>query len=137
MSRLQPILLIEDDLVDIMTVRRGFKEIGVLNTLIETHDGEEALDYLNSPVEGLPCVILLDINMPKMNGKEFMIALRNINNLTLVIVLTSNNLITDKEELFDLDIDDYMTKPFELKEIDMRIKAILKRKIKKDKEYTL
>ncbi len=113
MNTIQPILLIEDDLVDVMTVKRGFKELGVLNTLVVTHNGEEALEYLNNPEQGLPCVILLDINMPKMNGHEF---LQHINQHTVfknipVIMLTSSKEQQDVDNSFEHGISGYILKP--------------------------
>lgn len=126
MSSLQPILLIEDDLVDIMTVRRGFRELGVLNTLIATHNGEEALDYLNTPVEGLPCVILLDINMPKMNGHEFL-ALLNKNTVFKnipVIMLTSSKEQQDVDNSFESGISGYVLKPVDYQQFISSIQVL-------------
>lgn len=75
-------------------------------------------------------VIILDINLPIMNGKEFLYKLREKNNNTPVIALTSNNTLDDKVEVYDLWVDDYLTKPFELKELEIRILALSKRKDK-------
>lgn len=113
MSSLQPILLIEDDQVDIMTVRRGFKELGVLNPLMEAHNGEEALNYLNDSANALPSVILLDINMPKMNGHEFL-ALLNKNTVFKnipIIMLTSSKEQQDVDNSFEQGISGYVLKP--------------------------
>jgi len=75
-------------------------------------------------------LIILDVNMPIMNGKEFIKKIRkNWNNIP-VIALTSNSMLDDKLEMFELWVDDYLTKPFELKELEARIKAISKRKDK-------
>ena len=117
-SNVKPILLIEDDLVDIMTVKRGFKELGVLNQLIATHNGEEALNYLNDPVDGMPCVILLDINMPKMNGHEF---LNGINKNTTfknipIIMLTSSKEQQDVDNSFEQGISGYVLKPVDYRQ---------------------
>lgn len=71
--------------------------------------------------------IILDINMPIMNWKEFLKKLREKWKNTSVIVLTSNSMLSDKLELFDLWADDYMTKPFEMEELLARLKSILKR----------
>lgn len=76
-------------------------------------------------------VIVLDVNMPIMNGREFMISLRDMWKNIPVIALTSNSMLEDKVDMFDLWVDDYMTKPFELKELELRINAIAKRKEKK------
>ena len=90
--------------------------------------GEEALDKIRYTDYD---TIVLDINMPIMNGKEFMVKLRELWKIIPVVALTSNSMLEDKLEMFDLGVDDYMTKPFELRELEVRIKAILKRKDKK------
>ena len=64
------ILLVEDDKVDAMTVKRALKEIQVPNQLNITTNGEEALENLQNSDNELPIIILLDLNMPKMNGIE-------------------------------------------------------------------
>ena len=64
----KPILLVEDDQVDTMTVIRALKEIHVTNPLVHLENGEEAVNYLRDPQKEKPCIILLDLNMPVMNG---------------------------------------------------------------------
>ncbi|HHN93808.1 MAG TPA: response regulator, partial [Anaerolineae bacterium] len=66
----QPILLVEDDVVDAMTVARALRDINVTNELHVAGNGEEALDFLRDPSNDIPCIILLDLNMPRMNGIE-------------------------------------------------------------------
>ncbi|MDO8206274.1 MAG: response regulator, partial [Gallionella sp.] len=68
----KPILLVEDDQVDVMTVKRALKEVKVTNPLVNLENGEEALQYLRDPDSVKPCIILLDLNMPIMNGIEFL-----------------------------------------------------------------
>lgn len=72
-------------------------------------------------------VIVLDINMPVMNGREFLKQLRDAGNTLPVIALTSNSMLWDKLDIFDLWADDYMTKPFDVEELVMRIKVVSKR----------
>ncbi len=115
MNKIQPILLVEDDLVDVMTVKRAFKEIGVANELIAVCHGEEALEYLEKPVQGLPCVILLDINMPKMNGLECLTLLKNhsvFKNIP-VVMLTSSKEQSDVDQSFMKGISGYILKPLD------------------------
>jgi len=113
MNNIQPILLIEDDQVDVMTVKRGFKDLGVLNPLVTAGNGEEAIHYLNKPSQGLPCVILLDINMPKMNGHEFLAQLKqhSVFKSIPVIMLTSSKEQQDVDTSFELGISGYILKP--------------------------
>ena len=72
-------------------------------------------------------IIILDINMPIMNGKEFLLKLKKLWKNIPVIALTSDSLLSDKIEMFDLGVLDYMTKPFEIEELVVRLKSILKR----------
>jgi len=88
---------------------------------------EEALEKISFNKYDL---LILDVNMPIMWGREFMKELRGNNNIP-VIALTSNSMLEDKLEMFDLWVDDYLTKPFELKELEARVKVLFKRKDKK------
>lgn len=82
-------------------------------------------------------VIILDVNMPVMNGKDFLVNIRNKKISTPVIALTSDSMLQDKLEMFELGIDDYLTKPFEIEELIARLKSLLKRKDKEiDDEKT-
>lgn len=113
MNEIQPILLVEDDQVDVMTVQRSFKKLGVLNELVVVSDGEQALEYLRNPVKGLPSIVLLDINMPKMNGHECLKHLKEhpvFRNIP-VMMLTSSKERQDVDKCFDLGISGYILKP--------------------------
>ena len=109
----RPILLVEDDDVDAMTVKRAFKEINVTNSLIRTENGEEALRYLLDEEKEEPCLIMLDINMPIMNGIEFLIEREKHERLKRIrtIVLTTSKHEQDKMNAFGLNISGYMIKP--------------------------
>lgn len=72
-------------------------------------------------------LIILDINLPKMSGKEFLGKIRKEQKNISVIILSSNSMLSDKIELFDLWADDYLTKPFEIEELLARIKSLLRR----------
>jgi len=108
-----PILLAEDDQVDVMTVKRALKDINVTNPLIVVNNGEEALEYLNNDNNEKPGIILLDINMPKMNGIEFLKATKNDDDIKRipVVVLTSSEEEQDKVDSFNLSVAGYMIKP--------------------------
>jgi len=109
----RPILLVEDDTVDAMAVKRAFDHLHVKNELAHVTNGEEALDYLKNEHNTKPQIILLDLSMPKMNGVEFMkvakadYKLRNIP----VIVLTTSKAEQDRVESFNLGVAGYIVKP--------------------------
>jgi len=117
MKNLKPILLAEDDSVDAMTVKRAFKELKVTNPLMHRLNGEEALDYLRGNGNEKPCVILLDLNMPKMNGIEFLKVVKADSEFKKipVIVLTTSKDDQDKVDSFELSVAGYIVKPVDYK----------------------
>jgi len=122
----KPILLVEDDRVDTMTVRRALKDLKVTNQLICTTNGEEALEYLRDESKKKPCVILLDLNMPKMNGIEFLKIAKRKEELKRipVIVLTTSREEQDVVESFNLSVAGYIVKPTDYKKFVEAIRAI-------------
>ncbi|KFE71964.1 response regulator [Hyalangium minutum] len=108
------ILLVEDDEVDVMNVQRSFKKNNISNPLYVAGNGVEALEMLRSgSVPSTNRLILLDINMPKMNGIEFLRALRADPALRTspVVVLTTSNDDKDRMESFQLNVAGYLLKP--------------------------
>jgi CheY-like chemotaxis protein len=122
----KPILLVEDDSVDVMTVRRAFKELEVANPLVSTGDGEEALEYLHNHPETRPCVILLDLNMPRMGGMEFMKIAKSDESLRTIpiIVFTTSNTEQDITKSFELGAAGYMIKTMNYNKFIETIKTI-------------
>ena len=113
-DRMLNILLVEDDAVDVMNVRRAFERNNVSNPLYVAGNGLEALDILrNGTVPKERRLILLDLNMPKMNGIEFLQALRGDPELasTPVVVLTTSNDDQDKIDAYNLNVAGYLLKP--------------------------
>ncbi len=117
MRNSKPILLVEDDRVDTMTVKRVFKDLKVTNPLVCTVNGEEALEYLRDTGNKKPCIILLDLNMPKMNGIEFLKIVKADEQLKKipVVVLTTSNNEQDVIESFGLSVAGYIVKPADYK----------------------
>ena len=113
MKNHEHILLIEDDDVDVMTVRRSLKEVGASNPLDLMSDGEQALRHLRNPASVRPGLILLDLNMPRMNGVEFLTALRADPALRSipVVVLTTSQEESDRINSFSHSVSGYMIKP--------------------------
>jgi CheY-like chemotaxis protein len=114
-----PILIVEDDMVDAVTVTKALKDLKVPNDIIHTTNGEEALDYLSNPVNPRPCIILLDINMPKMNGIEFLRAAKSREDFSLipVVMLTTSTSDRDMIESFNLNVASYIVKPVDHKQL--------------------
>lgn len=113
MNGTKPILLVEDDEIDIMTIQRALKDLKVSNPLEISLNGEEAIAHLMDPQNEKPCVILLDINMPRMNGIDFLKE-RSQNEIIKkipVVVLTSSNEEQDMVQSYNLGVAGYMIKP--------------------------
>lgn len=117
-NKMTNILLVEDDEVDVMNVQRAFKKNNINNPLYIANNGLEALVMLrgngNPPtIPSAQRIILLDLNMPKMNGIEFLRELRAdpVLRLIPVIVLTTSNEDRDKVEAYNLNVAGYIVKP--------------------------
>jgi CheY-like chemotaxis protein len=122
----KPILLVEDDNVDAMTVKRAIKDLGSKDTLVRSANGEEALDYLRNETNEKPRLILLDLNMPKMNGIEFLrhIKADDLLKRVPVIVLTTSMEDQDILRSFELSIAGYVVKPLDYKKFVEIIRTI-------------
>jgi CheY-like chemotaxis protein len=118
-DRIINVLLVEDDEVDVMNVRRAFKKNKITNPLYVAGNGLEALAMLRSKDGKNPIVpnvrrlILLDINMPKMNGLEFLHQLRADPELkaTPVIILSTSDEDRDRVEAYNFNVAGYILKP--------------------------
>jgi CheY-like chemotaxis protein len=126
MIKNKTILLVEDDMIDAMTVKRALRELNVINPVDTVENGEEALAYLRDDKNELPGIILLDLNMPRMNGIEFLGIAKKDNRLKQipVIVLTTSLDEIDRIDTFSLGIAGYMVKPVDYKQFVEVIKAI-------------
>jgi CheY-like chemotaxis protein len=122
----KPILLVEDDRVDIMTIIRALKEIRVDNPLVSMENGEDALAHLRNPANEKPCIILLDLNMPIMNGIEFLQEVKQDDMLKRipVIVLTTSEEQQDKVNSFNLGVAGYMAKPVDYQQFVEMMRSI-------------
>lgn len=115
------ILIVEDDqMVRLLTKTK----LSHLYKIKEAADGEEALEVLDHVHVDL---LIVDIQMPNMNGYELVRALRDVGDMTPVIMLTAMNTFTHKKEGFASGVDDYMTKPIDYEELIWRIKALMRR----------
>ena len=120
------ILLIEDDTIEVMKFNRVVESSDLLHEVIMSQNGEEALKYLNE-VEVLPDLILLDLNMPKINGLEFLKLLKNdvrLRYMPTVILTTSNNQ-RDLMQCYKIGIAGYLLKPLKYEDYVSKIEKIL------------
>ena len=126
MRNSQPILLVEDDNVDVMTVKRALKDLKINNPLVSTSNGEEALEYLKNNDTKKPCIILLDLNMPKMNGIEFLKIAKADDTLKKipVVVLTTSSQQQDIIDSFKLSVAGYIVKSVDYAEFTEAISTL-------------
>jgi len=118
------ILVVEDDPAISTGLKASLETEGY--KILVVNDGEEGL---NAAMNENPTLILLDIMLPSMSGLEICMKLRNKGVVTPIIMLTARAEEADKLLGFELGADDYVTKPFSMKELLARIKAILKRRV--------
>jgi CheY-like chemotaxis protein len=119
MEKVVNILLVEDDQLDIIDVKRTLDKMHILNNMMIAKNGEDALRILNDKerlAEASPDIALIDINMPKMNGLEFLSALRKMEewkDLKCFIITTSDEKI-DRTAAKELGVSGYIVKPLKL-----------------------
>jgi|LNFM01.1.fsa_nt_gb CheY-like chemotaxis protein len=120
------ILLIEDDTIEVMKFNRVVKTLNLNHKIIEANNGEEALEILRIK-EIIPDIILLDLNMPKLNGLEFLRILKNDESLKFIpsIVLTTSSNHKDLLECYKIGIAGYLLKPLKYDDYMERIKKLL------------
>jgi CheY-like chemotaxis protein len=120
------VLLIEDNLIEIMKMKRTVSYLKLNHTLNFANNGEEALDILEDKTN-YPDLILLDLNMPKLDGKEFLLILKNnthLKHIPIVILTTSGNQ-KDIHECYILGIAGYILKPLKYDDYVTKIKNVL------------
>jgi CheY-like chemotaxis protein len=123
----RPILLVDDDVVSTMLLQRALSSLHIRNRLHVANNGVEAIQWLKDiKDEDKPCIILLDLKMPKMGGLEFLEAFRRDQSLRTipVIVLTTSKEQKDIRASYDLGVAGYMVKPVDFLQFIEMIKAI-------------
>ena len=120
------ILFIEDDAIETMKLQRTTVKLGLKHNIIEAKNGEEALTVLNSNSQ-LPDLILLDLNMPRMNGIEFLKILKADENFRYLptIVLTTSQNRADLLECYRIGIAGYILKPLKYEDYEDKLKKVL------------
>ncbi|QNH61561.1 response regulator [Hymenobacter sediminicola] len=117
---MRSVLLVEDDFFDTMTVKKSFEKFSVQHQLYSAFNGLEALDLLRGQngaeaIRPLPEVILLDLNMPKMNGHEFLAEIRKDPELAdiPVFIITTSAMDVDRLNAQNLGVSGYIIKPLD------------------------
>lgn len=129
--KMATILLVEDDLADQKLIKHSLNRQKVANELQIVDSGEQAIRYLQSSKSGdpgapMPDLILLDLNMPGMGGKEFLAHIKSDNELDTipVVILTTSDSDKDILETFKLQASGYIKKPVELEELQELMKNL-------------
>ncbi len=122
------ILLVDDNIDDIELTKRAFKKNNILNEVLVANDGEECLEILhnNQEVQNLPSVVLMDINMPRLNGLETLKILRqHPKTVSLpVVILTSSKEDQDLIEGYKNGANSYIRKPVDFTNFTEAIKQL-------------
>ena len=120
------ILLIEDDAIEVMKFNRVLKSMGLNHKVIEAGNGEEALNILKDK-NIVPDIIVLDLNMPKINGIEFLGILKADEVLRYIpaIILSTSNNHRDVMECYRIGIAGYLIKPLKYEDYTDRVKKLI------------
>ena len=124
------ILLVEDNPGDVRLTKEALKEVKIHNTLSVVMDGQAAIDFLRKKGEYAnakrPDLILLDLNLPKKNGREVLAEIKGDPDLRLipVVVLTTSQAETDIIRSYSLHANSYVTKPVDMAQFITVVKAV-------------
>ncbi|MFT4848078.1 MAG: CheY-like chemotaxis protein [Polaribacter sp.] len=126
MAKNLKILLIEDDVIEVMKLNRAVSSLNLNHKIIEAINGEDALTLLENKDE-LPHIILLDLNMPKVSGIEFLNILKTDDVLRYIpaIIITTSNNKKDLLECYKLGIAGYILKPLKYEDYVSKIEILL------------
>ncbi|WP_055434816.1 response regulator [Lacinutrix algicola] len=126
MTKNLKILLIEDDMIEIMKLNRTISTLKLDHKIIEANNGEDALGILEQK-DNLPDIILLDLNMPKINGIEFLNILKKDDVLKYIptIILTTSNNQKDLLECYKTGVAGYVLKPLKYEDYVSKIEKLL------------
>ena len=120
------VLLIEDDMIEVMKLNRVISKLQLKHKITEANNGEDALKILEQK-DSLPDIILLDLNMPKINGIEFLTILKNddiLKHIPTIILTTSNNQ-KDLKACYKIGIAGYVLKPLKYEDYVSKIEKVL------------
>ncbi|WBX72638.1 response regulator [Tenacibaculum pacificus] len=120
------ILLIEDNIIEIMKMKRTVSFLELQHNITEAKDAEIALEILQEKTN-FPDLILLDLNMPKISGIEFLSILKNNNDLKHIptVILTTSDNQKDMEECYEIGVSGYILKPLKYEDYVKKIEIVL------------
>jgi CheY-like chemotaxis protein len=120
------VLLVEDDPADALLIEDALSEGGVARSLTHVLDGIEALEHLRDPAHERPDLIVLDLNMPRMNGRELLAVLRDDEDLSSIplVVLTTSAAPDDITDAYQKHANAYVTKPVNLDDFLQAVQRI-------------
>ena len=120
------ILLIEDDIIEVMKLNRAKSSLQLNHKIMEANNGDDALMLLEQK-DNLPDIILLDLNMPKINGIEFLKIIKDDERLKYIptIILTTSNNKRDLLECYKIGIAGYILKPLKYEDYVFKIEKLL------------
>ena len=126
MKRELKILLIEDDTIELMKLNRAMLSLNMNHKVTEANNGEDALELLLKE-KYYPDIILLDLNMPKINGIEFLSILKTNESLKFIpiIILTTSSNKKDLLECYNIGIAGYIQKPLKYQDYITKINILL------------
>ncbi|RDG38324.1 response regulator [Streptomyces corynorhini] len=126
LSRTYDVLLVEDDPADALLIEEALREHGMARSISQAEDGLAALDYLRDPANARPDLIVLDLNMPRMNGRELLEVLKDDQRLLTipVVVLTTSGAPDDVRAAYDRHANAYVVKPLHLDEFTRAVRSI-------------
>jgi CheY-like chemotaxis protein len=118
------ILLVEDDEIETLKLERAFKKLGFTHNIFTVKNGEEALSFCKLEQ---PNLILLDINMPKMNGLEFLFLLKKDKNLKFIptVIFTTSNNHQDLIKAYEIGVAGYIVKPLRYENYVAQIEKLI------------
>lgn len=125
--KLLNILLIEDDAIEVMKFKRTLNSLNLKHSVVVAGNGEEALVFLENK-EQLPDIILLDLNMPRLNGIEFLSILKQDEILRYIptIILTTSANERDLLKCFEIGVSGYILKPLKYEDYVSKIERVMK-----------
>ena len=120
------VLLVEDDPGDVLLIREAFEDHKLNNSLLVAGDGVEALELLRNPETDRPDLVLLDLNLPRKDGREVLAEIKEDDDLKLipVLILTTSQAERDILDTYGLHANGYISKPLDLDEFAGVVESI-------------